>query len=428
MKHQRLLTTALAATSFLASGCANFRRLADDLDFLDRTYTAAALVGNVRDHGDVMGFVMEWDGKKVTSGDYEILPSHGVFGFFVEHPENQYMMAYADRNHNRRYDPSEPAWIHSDDKGRPVPLHFDADSRRTRVTGNLSSSTILPPELVAAAREFVAGRSPDDVATGWSIPVDLGTVADLDDPRFSSERGARGYWEPASYPMETGMGIYFLEPYDPQRIPVLFVYGAAGSPQDWRTIFSKLDRKKYQAWFVHYPTGRSLAQLGSGLNDAVELLRTFYGFPEIHVVAHSMGGLVSRDFILKNLDDGHRYIGRYVTISTPWGGQEFAASGVKRAPSVIPSWRDLVPGSDFQDEVFRHKLRGRVDHLLLYGHHSKRSMTLPKENDGTVSVKSETDPRAVKDAVEVVGFDEDHVSILSNDEVIARTFRHLDGN
>ena len=78
----------------------------------------------------------------------------------------------------------------------------------------------------------------------------------------------------------------------------------------------------------------------------------------------------------------------------------------------------MVPGSDFQDEIFRMKLRGKTPYMLLYGTKPSRSMVLPDENDGTVSVAGVTREEAVKDAIKVQSFDEDHVSILSNSQVI----------
>ncbi|BCX49253.1 hypothetical protein HAHE_31610 [Haloferula helveola] len=429
MKGPRFLTILAALGIVLPSGCANFRRLGEDLKFIDETSIVTAHVKNTSKQHQTFGLVVEWDREdnKVESADFAEVGPVGVFGFVVKEKDNQYLMAFSDRNDNGRYDSSDPAWIHSDSSGNPVPVRIDPETDKARVEGSLSSSTRLPNDLVEAAREFRGARTTEEAATGWSIPVDLGTIADLDAPKFSSERGSQGYWEPAAYPMETGIGIYFLQKYEPNRTPVLFVYGAAGSPQDWRTFFNKIDRKKYQPWFFHYPTGRRLDELGSSLNRAVELLQAYYGFNKMHVVAHSMGGLVSRDFIVKNRRDGNRYISRYVTISTPWGGQDFAKSGVKHAPSVVPSWYDMVPGSDFQRDIFDDKLKGKVPHLLFYGHRAKRSFTLPEENDGTVSVASQTDEKATSDAVGVHGYDEDHVSILSNDDVLRRTFRHLDG-
>ena len=275
------------------------------------------------------------------------------------------------------------------------------------------------PELAAAALAFRGKRTAAEAVTGWSIPIALGDLADLNDPRFSAVRGEQGLWEPASFPRETGIGIYFLAPYDPHRIPVLFVYGAAGSPQDWRTFFSSLDRTKYQAWFYLYPSGRRLHELGNSLNSGIEVLHGRLGFRRLDVVAHSMGGLVSRSFIATNvLDHGNTYVQKFVSISTPWGGHEAASMGVKFGPAVVPSWRDMVTGSDFQKAVLSRPLKGRVDHLLIYGHHASRSLVLPDENDGTVSVASELAPAAKADAAKVVGFDADHVGILSRPDVV----------
>lgn len=409
------------------SSCASFRKLGEDLKFLEETSVISVRLDNIPQSKKTYGITIEWDKEeqKVKSADFTTVSSMGIFGFFVPGNDEHYVAAYTDANNNQRYDEGEPSWIHSGADGQPAPVAIDAKEDKARLTGHLSRKTIIPSHILKAAREFRGVKSVAEVARSWQIPVDLGTIADLDEARFSSERGSKGYWEPASYPIETGIGIFFLEKYDPNRIPILFVYGAAGSPQDWRTFFNKLDRKKYQAWFAHYPTGRRLDELGTAINTATTILQNHYGFQRLHVVAHSMGGLVSRDFILKNHDDGNRYIKKYVTISTPWGGQEFAAMGVKRAPSVIPSWHDMVVGSPFQKGILKRRLLGKVDYLLIYSHKSKRSMTLPAENDGTVSVSSQLHPFAKLDAKDELGFAEDHVSILSNDEVIKRVFQHL---
>jgi len=420
----------LVLTSVAFTGCANFRRLGRDLEFMDKTVMITAQVTNASAYSNIYGFVIEWDRKnnKVLSTDFTKVGELGVFGFAVKHTDNQYVAAFSDLNGNGLYDPSEPSWIYSDTNGNPVSVTADPTTGNARTSGSLSVLHQAPPGLVEAARKYRGARTIEEAATGWRIPFELGTLANLDDPKFSSERGARGLWEPASFPMETGVGIFFLEKYDPNRIPVLFVYGAAGSPQDWRRFFEKIDRRKYQPWFYHYPTGRRLEELGGLLNRGVKLLQAHYGFQRMDVVAHSMGGLVTRSFILTNLAAGNRYIDKYVTISTPWAGHPFAALGVKHAPSVVPAWLDLQPDSPFLRQLFQHQLHGRINHLLLYSTKASNSLWLPKENDGTVSVASETAAAAERDATEVRGFAEDHVSILSNDDVIQLVFKFLDGN
>jgi pimeloyl-ACP methyl ester carboxylesterase len=186
-----------------------------------------------------------------------------------------------------------------------------------------------------------------------------------------------------------------------------------------RAFFEALDRTRYQAWFYLYPTGRRLDGVATALNRGIELLHSHLGFARLHVVAHSMGGLVSRSFLVKNvLADGNHYINRFVSISTPWAGHEAATMGVKLGPTVVPSWLDMAKGSDFQKAIQSKRLKGRVDHLLLYGTQRSTSLVLPHENDGTVSVASQLAPAARADAVQAIGFDADHVSILSRADVI----------
>jgi hypothetical protein len=100
--------------------------------------------------------------------------------------------------------------------------------------------------------------------------------------------------------------------------------------------------------------------------------------------------------------------------------------GVKYAPEVVPSWRDMAHGSAFLDDLFKRPLKGRVNHHLFYSHRASKSRILPPENDGTVSVASQLRKEAAQDAVEVRGFDEDHVSILSSRAALSAARTILD--
>ena len=163
------------------------------------------------------------------------------------------------------------------------------------------------------------------------------------------------------------------------------------------------------------------------LNDGVKELHGRYRFTRLHVVAHSMGGLVSRRFIEQNvLREKNSYINTFITFSSPWDGHEAAAMGVKYAPEVVPSWRDMAHGSAFLNDLFKRPLKGRVNHHLFYSHRATKSPILPPENDGTVSVASQLRKEAAKDAVEVRGFDEDHVSILSARPALSAAKKILD--
>ncbi|MCW1924735.1 hypothetical protein OKA05_19375 [Luteolibacter arcticus] len=422
-------TLLLALILPLLTGCANFRRLAADIKLLDEQYRIYGVVENA----DLLkvpvhAVVIEWDqqSNRVFSGDRIDLPPGGAFAFSVKSPLHQHVLAYADSNRNSRYESGEPLWIHSGKDGQPAAVTFDSSTRRARVQGRLDKAT-PPQELRDALTTYLGGRTVEESVTHQGVRLSVGEVARLDDPRFASPRGEDALWAPATTAVTTGFGVYFLESYDPARTPVLFVHGAAGSPQDWRQAMEHIDRRRYQPWFAFYPSGARLESSAQALNEGVKLLHERYAFRRLHVVAHSMGGLVSRRFIEKNvLGDGNRYIDTFITFSSPLGGHEAAARGVKRAPSVVPSWRDMETGSDFLDHLFDQRLKGKVNHHLFYSHHAKRSLFLPDENDGSVSVASQLRPEAKADAASVQGYDEGHVSILSGRAPLTRAKEILD--
>ena len=273
-----------------------------------------------------------------------------------------------------------------------------------------------PHLLVRAAR---GDHRLTELKRGGQMAIALGEVTTMADTRFSPENGSKGLWEPASSLNEQGLGIYFLERYDPKRIPVLFVHGAGGTPRDWSSFAEKFDRKKYQLWFYSYPSGLRLEDCGAMLEKGVTELQTQYRFEQLHVVAHSMGGLVSRRFLIRNVLEHHQpWVRKFVSISSPWRGAEAAALGVKYAPATVPSWIDMQLDSDFTRGLFARSLAPQVKHSLAFTYGGKDAMFLPESNDGTVSVASQLKTEAQAGAVRVRGFNETHVSVLHTDATI----------
>jgi len=110
-------------------------------------------------------------------------------------------------------------------------------------------------------------------------------------------------------------GLYMVQPYDPDRIPVLMVHGIWSSPMTWMEMFNDLQsdpeiRRKYQFWFYLYPTGEPIAFAAAGLRDELMRVRNDCDpyrrnskLDEMVVVGHSMGGLMSH---MLTLDSGDR--------------------------------------------------------------------------------------------------------------------------
>jgi pimeloyl-ACP methyl ester carboxylesterase len=245
-----------------------------------------------------------------------------------------------------------------------------------------------------------------------------GTLANLNDLVFSAENGLSGFWTPLEFFKRAGCNIYFLEPYDAKKTPILFVHGAAGSPHDWLYFINNIDRSRYQPWIFYYPSGARLDTISFLLRTKLYELYRKYQFESLYVVAHSMGGLVARSAIIEK-DNFHDTLKLFVSISTPWGGEQRAKTGVENSPAVIPSWKDVVPDSDFIKRMFATKIDPSIHYYLFFGHKGGGSLFRPN-NDNTVTLESMLDLRAQADALKVAGLNEDHVSILSSPEMMAQ--------
>jgi pimeloyl-ACP methyl ester carboxylesterase len=182
--------------------------------------------------------------------------------------------------------------------------------------------------------------------------------------------GLVGGFEARHYPAQ--IGLYFLQPYDPDRIPLVFVHGLFSTPWTWVQTINGLQadpeiRKHYQFWVFAYPTGYPI--LYSALRLRQELAKVDQVYPNHKpyvVVGHSMGGMLTHDQVItmtegmweKALGDTARSIfrenssnslivrattfranpriNRVVFICTPHRGSDMASGGLgKFAISLI---------------------------------------------------------------------------------------------
>jgi pimeloyl-ACP methyl ester carboxylesterase len=94
-------------------------------------------------------------------------------------------------------------------------------------------------------------------------------------------------------------GLYFLEPYDPSRIPVVFVHGLMSSPYTWVKTINGLQqdpdiRKRYQPWVFGYATGNPILYSALRLREQLAKVDKLYPnhLPYV-LVGHSMGGMLT---------------------------------------------------------------------------------------------------------------------------------------
>jgi triacylglycerol esterase/lipase EstA (alpha/beta hydrolase family) len=169
-----------------------------------------------------------------------------------------------------------------------------------------------------------------------------------------------------------------------------------------------------------------LDKAANALATALVLLRERYECEQIDVVAHSMGGLVSRGAIQRAVYITHtNFVPHLVTISTPWGGHTAAEMGVKHLNFPVPSWYDMVPDSDYLKGIMAKPLPAGTRYDLIFSYKSSSQFGLADENDGVVAVNSELLLPAQEQAVSVLGLEEDHMSILNSKEALKRVEESL---
>ncbi|OQY50554.1 MAG: hypothetical protein B6240_01465, partial [Desulfobacteraceae bacterium 4572_87] len=101
-------------------------------------------------------------------------------------------------------------------------------------------------------------------------------------------------------------GLYFMKPYNPAQIPVIFVHGTASSPVWWaemaNTLFADpILRKRCQFWFYFYGSGKAL-NLSARQFREILTSRVAELDPEgrnkalrnMVIIGHSQGGLLAK--------------------------------------------------------------------------------------------------------------------------------------
>jgi pimeloyl-ACP methyl ester carboxylesterase len=321
--------------------------------------------------------------------------------------------AFQDLNRDLKLQPGEPY------------LRIDKDRLLACKAGERHTGLAL--RIPAAGRSLAAATV--DIATlqarTFTEQLELslgqvtavGEIASLSDPRFDEAVAEDGLWRPFDFLFKGRPGVYFLGAYDSTKVPVLFVHGINGTPANFNTLIERLDRSRFQPWVYYYPSGISLASVADHLTQTMRKLQVQYGFRSFAVVAHSMGGLVSRGFLQRyRKSGGAAAVPLFVSIATPWDGHKAAEFGAK-SPVAVRVWIDMAPGSEYLRSLYAAD--PGVPHYLMFSFH-QQGVSRGEASDGAVTVASQLRPAAQQGAMRVEGFDETHMGVLQSPAVSAR--------
>jgi pimeloyl-ACP methyl ester carboxylesterase len=235
---------------------------------------------------------------------------------------------------------------------------------------------------------------------------------------------ANGVYKPLDFFGTAGPRLYMLQPYDSKRRPVIFVHGMNGSPRSFRKMIDGLDKARFQPWVFYWPTGMPVEISGWTLDQQVEYLCYRDGFNACDVVGYSMGGLVTRTALNIRAKEGRPLVVRhFISLSTPWGGDPAATSGVRHSPVVVPSWRNMDPTGTYMKTLFDQSWPKDVRYTLFFGYGGGGGSS---NADGVVLLKSALVADAENHASFIYGFNADHLSIVTDHEVIEKLNEELE--
>jgi pimeloyl-ACP methyl ester carboxylesterase len=374
------------------------------------------LMGKIIDHENasspilIVAFSIQYSSddqsQVIRIADSILLPESGQYALYVGEG-SYYIAAYRDFNKDNVYTKDDFVGMYG---------HLE--------TINISKQLIANLDITVSANSDNKFGFPISITPlnnkAKNHGLENGYTTTLDHEIFSDKYGKMGMWSPDVFMEKAGADIYSLTKYDKKKVPVLFVHGVGGSPRDFRSIAKSINKKKYQAWFFHYPSGMRLEQASDILYKKLTVLHSQHHFKKLHITAHSMGGLVTRSFIKKYIKENRfSYLKGYISMATPYGGNEASRIGAEYSPVKVPCWTDVATNSEFLKDLYSPAMLKKIKFYLFFGY-AGNNRFFKDVNDGAISLKSQLDPRIKKEAIATIGVDADHTGILNSKEMLKK--------
>ncbi len=192
---------------------------------------------------------------------------------------------------------------------------------------------------------------------------------------------------------------------------ILYIHGANMSPVSFTFIQTAMGSHNAVApeYSIEKPVEKNLKRIA-------RLTRKEFGEEPFDIISHSLGGIIAILLLGTRL-----HIGRIVTLSTPLGGSEAAASLRYMYPRY-QLYKDIEPRSDIIKKANNQKLKVPVLSVITTGGNSSIPF-MKEDNDTVVTVASQT----VSDNPEYYYVDLNHFEVLLSMEVADKIKLFLGG-
>ena len=328
--------------------------------------------------------------------------------FYVMLPKANYtLFAFYDLNGDFEYQSGEPAARIDDPfvnwfSELQVQDRLDPDALRVEQFG-LASALVLDQKLDMSLATL---RKRNKAAENFL------RIVTWDDDIFSPETAIRSLWEPSWFQEEIGYGLYVLEEFDPTKKSILLVHGITDTPRVFEHLANAIP-DEYQLLLFYFPSGFPLEYTSYVLNEAIDELIRRDQIPQLDIIAHSMGGLVSKGMLKLADEKLGQHLRLFVSIASPFGGHASAAFGTKWSPIVAPVWWAMVPGSQYLQGIDELDLSDGPKHHLIFTY-SHEADGNSEGDDGVVTVKSQLTESAQRNATAIYGVADSHKGVVNN--------------
>jgi pimeloyl-ACP methyl ester carboxylesterase len=188
--------------------------------------------------------------------------------------------------------------------------------------------------------------------------------------------------------------------------PVVLVHGYGHNRSGWFVLEGHLRRAGFtNIHTVNYnPLRHDVPELAARLAERIELIRTLTGAPKVHLVGHSLGGIVVRWYVQEL--GGDRCVETAITIASPHHGTATAFAGLPLGATA----RELIPGSWVVNRLHAGAKPTTVRWIAYY---SNLDLLVQPANSATIS-------EPALSATNVLVKDQGHLSIMLS-PVLARS-------
>ncbi len=198
---------------------------------------------------------------------------------------------------------------------------------------------------------------------------------------FLSRKKGTGMWQlmkamyrEINYEVQTNNDIVKRQTFDPEKTPVLLLYGFFSSRRAVTVLERMLTSRGHQV--LSFNLGglmgtfftRDILETANFIDYKIKRQVERHGFKKIHIVAHSKGGMVALWWALKL--GGAKYCDKIVTMGTPFKGSRLTYLALVTPLGLL--WRDMGqmrPGSMFLKSL---KAAEVPDDLDIYCLHSEK--------------------------------------------------------